>query len=90
MNVNSRPSHWSMAWNACATELLLTAVSVPHHISLRNQTTPLSDEFSFPLHCTSCLRSLLLYYFDSFKQQESSQFESKDLWGLSSAQEFQG
>lgn len=89
MNVNSRPSHWSMAWNVCATELLLTALPVPHHISLRNQTAPLSDEFSFPLRCTSCLSSLLLD-FDSFKQQESSQFESKNLWGLSSAQEFQG
>lgn len=89
MNVNSRPSHWSMAWIVCATEPLLTAVSAPHHISLRNQTTPLSDEFSFPLRCTSCLSSLLPD-FDSFKQQESSQFGSKNLWGLSSAQEFQG
>lgn len=89
MNVNSRPSHWSMAWNVCAMELLLTAVSVPHHISLRNQTAPLSDEFSFPLRCTSCLSSFLLD-FESFTQQESSQFESKNSWGLSSAQEFQG
>lgn len=89
MNVNSRPSHWSMAWTVCATELLLTAVSGPHHISLRHQTALLSDEFSFPLHCTSCLSSLLPD-FDSFKQQESSQFESKNLWGLSSALEFQG